>query len=128
SQRLGLLCTAPMATVARHVARGLFPRADQQEHYLAAIVRLPANPRRTYLSGMLALARFDARARLRDVTCPTLVVVPRRDTPVPRSAATLMVQAIPSARLAVIPDSGHATPYDQPEMFNRVVLGFLNRY
>jgi len=53
SQRLALLCTAPMPTVARHVARGLFPRPDQREQYLAAVARLGSNPRWTYLAGSL---------------------------------------------------------------------------
>ena len=127
SQRLALLCTAPMPTVARHVARGLFPRPDQREQYLAAVARLGSNPRWTYLAGMLALARFDVRARLADVRCPTLVVVADRDRTVPRSAGALLEREIPSARLEVIPDSRHATPYDQPEVFNRIVLDFLSR-
>jgi pimeloyl-ACP methyl ester carboxylesterase len=33
--------------------------------------------------------------------------------------------AIPGARVEVVPASGHATPYDQPETFNRLLLEFL---
>lgn len=124
-QRLGLLCVAPMPVVAAHVARGLFPKPEQREAYLAAVASLGANPRGTYLASIRALLGFDARGRLGQVACPTLVVTGDRDRTVPRAAAELLARAIPGARAVVVPDSGHATPYDQPEAFNRAVLDFL---
>src|SRR5262249_22775631 len=45
--RLALLACAPMPVVAAHVARGLFPRPDQRELYLAAVASLAANSRHT---------------------------------------------------------------------------------
>lgn len=124
-QRLALLAVAPMPVVAAHVARGLFPKPEQRVAYDAAVASLAANPRRTYLATLGALARFDARAALAEVRCPALIVVGDRDDRVPRAAADALRQAIPRARLVVIPDSGHATPYDQPAAFNRAVLSFL---
>jgi 3-oxoadipate enol-lactonase len=126
AQRLGLVCVAPMTTVASHVAATLFPRPDQRPAYLAAVRSLSATPRRTYLGSMLALAGFDARSRLAAVRCPTLVVIGDRDRTVPRAAAEALCRGIPHARLLVVPDSGHATPYDQPDVFNRAVLEFLS--
>ena len=125
ARRVTLLCTAPMSVVAAHVARGLFPRPDQRDQYLAAVSRLAANPRRTYLAAMLALARFDVSARLGEIRTPTLVVVGDRDRTIPPSAGDLLHRSISGAQLVVIPDSGHATPYDQPRLFNEVVLDFL---
>ena len=126
ARRVALLCTAPMSVVAAHVARGLFPRPDQRDQYLAAVARLAANPRRTYLAAMLALARCDVTARLGEIRAPTLVVVGDRDRTIPHSAGDLLFRTIPGAQLVVIPDSGHATPYDQPKLFNEVVLDFLD--
>ncbi len=123
--RLGLLCVAPMPVVAAHVARGLFPRPEQAAAYAAAVASLGRNPRRTYLASILALARFDARKQLAEVRCPTLVVAGDRDRTIPAAAAELLRRSIPGARLAIVPDSGHATPYDQPALFNRAVLSFL---
>jgi pimeloyl-ACP methyl ester carboxylesterase len=34
---------------------------------------------------------------------------------------------IPGAQLVVIPDSGHATPLDAVEEFNRTLLEFLSK-
>jgi pimeloyl-ACP methyl ester carboxylesterase len=41
---------------------------------------------------------------------------------VPLAAKEELARGIPGARLVVVADSGHATPADQPEAFNRVVL------
>ncbi len=125
AERLALLCVAPMPVVAAHVARGLFPKPEQAVEYAAAVTRLQRNPRRTYLASIMALARFDARRHLGNVRCPTLVVAGDRDRTVPASAADLLRRSITGARLVIVPDSGHATPYDQPDLFNRTVLSFL---
>jgi len=36
-----------------------------------------------------------------------------------------LAQGIAGARFSLIADSGHATPYDRPEEFNKQVLEFL---
>ena len=124
--RLGLLACAPMRVVAAHVARGLFPRPDQRELYLAAVASLAANPRRTYLASLRGLASFDVRQRLGDVRCPTLVVAGDRDATVPLASKRLLQQSIPGAELIVVEDSGHLTPCDQPDGFNALLLSFLD--
>ena len=124
-KRFGLMCAAPMTVAVSGVARGLFPRPDQRDAYLAAVRSLSATPRRTYLNLMLALAAFDVRPRLAAIRCPTLVVAGDRDRTVPRAAAEALARDIPNARLVVIPDSGHATPYDQSDAFSRTVLEFV---
>jgi len=43
------------------------------------------------------------------------------------AAAEYMAAKIPGAVHAVIPDAGHACNFDQPELFNRQVLAFLQR-
>jgi hypothetical protein len=39
-----------------------------------------------------------------------------------------MKQSIPSAALAVIPNSGHAINIEEPEEYNRIVGNFLSRW
>jgi len=76
---------------------------------------------------MAGLARFDARARLPGIACPTLVLVGGRDRTVPRSAAAMLCRGIAGAELIVVDDGGHAVPYDHPDVFNRTVLDFIAR-
>jgi 3-oxoadipate enol-lactonase len=54
-----------------------------------------------------------------------LVVAGDADRTVPPASRDLLCRRIPGARLLVVPDSGHATPYDQPHVFNRLVLEFM---
>jgi len=126
--RLSLLACAPMSVVAAHVARGLFPRADQRERYLAAVASLASNPRGRYFASMRAVARFDVRSRLGQVPCPTLVVAGDRDATVPLAAKDQLSRTIPGATLLVVPDSGHATPADQAERFNAALLAFVESH
>jgi pimeloyl-ACP methyl ester carboxylesterase len=123
--RLGLLACAPMRVVAAHVARGLFPRPDQRELYLAAVASLAANSRRTYAACLRELATFDVRERLGEVRCPTLVIAGERDATVPLAAKRRLQRAIPRAELRLVADSGHVTPCDQPEAFNALLLDFV---
>ena len=51
-----------------------------------------------------------------------------RDTMVPLAPKLRLAAAIPGARIVVVPASGHATPYDQPATFNRVLLEFLAQH
>jgi pimeloyl-ACP methyl ester carboxylesterase len=64
-------------------------------------------------------------SKLSRITCPTLIVSADHDyTPV--ALKRLYVGMIRGARLVVIEDSRHATPLDQPEIFNRTLLEFLD--
>jgi pimeloyl-ACP methyl ester carboxylesterase len=61
---------------------------------------------------------------LRDVACPTLVVVGEQDVAfldLSRAAA----EAIPGARLAVIPGGGHSPQFEAPGAWIAAVDGFL---
>jgi pimeloyl-ACP methyl ester carboxylesterase len=123
--RLALLAAAPMRAVGAHVARGLFPWPEQRPLYEAAVRSLAATPRGVYVAALGAVARFDARGQVAAIRRPTLVVAGDRDTTVPLAPKLALAAAIPGARVVVVPNSGHATPHDQPDAFNRVLLEFL---
>jgi 3-oxoadipate enol-lactonase len=59
------------------------------------------------------------------VAVPTLVVVGSDDRLTPPAMAKSIADAIPGARLAVIPAAGHLSNIEQPKVFNEIVLGFL---
>ena len=63
---------------------------------------------------------------LPSITVPTLVLVGARDRPF-LGAAEYMSAKIPGATLSLIPDAGHASNIDQPELFNAQVLAFLEQ-
>jgi len=123
--RLVLLATAPMTTVAALVARGLFPKPEQANLYRAAVASLSRTSRRVYLESLAALAAFDARDDLSRISCPTIVIAGDGDRTIGLSAKQALARGIPGARFELVSDSGHATHYDQAEVFNRLALEFL---
>jgi 3-oxoadipate enol-lactonase len=126
--RLALLHTVPMSRLAAHVADRLFPWPEQQPLHAAAAASIAATSREAYAAATRALARFDARGQVAALRRPALVVTGDRDPIVPLAAKLRLGAAIPGARVAVVPASGHATPHDQPEAFNRLLLEFLAKY
>ena len=62
---------------------------------------------------------------LKDISVPTLVIVGAKDKPF-LGAADYMARKISNSKKVVIPDAGHASNLDQPELFNRAVEKFLN--
>ena len=124
-KRAWLFAFAPMPALAAFIARGLFPKPEQRPYYDEAVARLSKNTKGPYLAAMRAIAGFDVRRGLAAVRCPVLVVAGDRDQTVPLAAGQALHRAIPGARFALLADSGHASPYDQTEKFNEVVLGFL---
>jgi pimeloyl-ACP methyl ester carboxylesterase len=73
------------------------------------------------------MTRPDSRPLLRDVRCPTLVVVGEQDAITPPAMSEEMQRLIPGADLAVIPDAGHMSNMEQPAAFNVVLGRFLER-
>jgi pimeloyl-ACP methyl ester carboxylesterase len=63
--------------------------------------------------------------RLEDIRAPTLVIYGDRDAAATRTAGDLLADRIPGARKHVMPGD-HLPSLRHPEVFNRVVLAFLD--
>jgi len=61
---------------------------------------------------------------MKRITVPTLIITGDEDWPC-LLPGILMKQTIPSAALAVIPNSGHAINLEEPDEYNRIVGDFL---
>lgn len=70
---------------------------------------------------------LSVRERLGEIAAPTCVMVGERDILKGRGYAEEIARRIPRAEFHLIPDAGHATCWEQPEVFNSIVLGFLSR-
>ncbi len=123
--RLSVLRFVGLPAQAQIVAARLFPKPGQESLRALAAERIAANDPATYRRVLSAIRSFDATGCLSRITCPTLVVAGDRDTTVPLRAKRLLAAHIPDARFELVADSGHATPIDQPEAFNRLVLEFV---
>lgn len=66
-------------------------------------------------------------ARLREVACPTLLLVGREDPIVPVDILQEVQALIPHSELTVVENAAHSAYFEQPEVFNERVLDFLKR-
>lgn len=110
--------------LAKKVAAMNFPRPDQAELRQRLEATIAGNDEVAYRASMKALVGWSVEERIGHIRCPVLVVTGDNDyTPV--AAKQAYAAKIPSARVAVVADSRHVTPVDQPEKFNRLMLDFL---
>ena len=75
--------------------------------------------------GMLTQRDAGVMNSLASVAVPSLVVVGANDTPF-LAASDYMAAKSPGAKKVVIPHAGHAANIDQPQAFNRALVGFLD--
>ena len=69
--------------------------------------------------------RADSLDLLPQIQVPTLVIVGEEDGITPLTAAQTMAQNIRGAKLVVIPQAGHLSNIEQPEIFNGAVRDFV---
>jgi len=78
-----------------------------------------------FLELLLSFSRLDVTASLHKITAPTLVIVGEEDILKPRKYAEIIAGEILNAEFAIVPYAGHAVCWDQAEVFNTLILGFL---
>jgi pimeloyl-ACP methyl ester carboxylesterase len=72
----------------------------------------------------LSSAEMDTRKLLSRIAVPTLVLWGDDDRRSPLHVAKQFAAAIPNAELAIIPNAGHLSNMEQPEVFNAHVRRF----
>ncbi|MDX6383537.1 MAG: hypothetical protein QOK48_1110 [Blastocatellia bacterium] len=106
----------------------LAPRTIAEKPDVADRVRemiLAANPQRAAAAQLGMAARRDYSQDLRSLEVPALIIVGRQDPIRPVADAEFMHRGIRNSHLEIIEDAAHLTNMEQPEIFNRAVLSFL---
>ncbi len=91
---------------------------------VAAFGRIPPDGLRAAVN---CLPSHDVRARLAEITAPTLVIAGELDTETPVSYSQALANGIPNAELVVMKGVGHLAASEAPARFNQLVEGFLDR-
>ena len=71
------------------------------------------------------IARVDSRPFLSAIDCPTLVLVGADDVITPPEVAQEMADAIPNAKLNVVPETGHLATLEAPVHVNAALAKWL---
>lgn len=78
------------------------------------------------IGALLGMAeRPDASADLRKISRPTLVVTGAEDRVIDPAESEILAEAIPGARLRIIPGAGHLVAWEEPEAFNRELADWI---
>ena len=64
-------------------------------------------------------------AKLEGMKVPTLLITGDADLITPPSIMRMVAQHIHGSEISIVAESGHSTYWEQPDAFNRAVLGFL---
>ena len=86
---------------------------------------IAATPAAGYIGCAGAIRALDITAQIGAIAAPTLVVVGADDPGTPPAMSEVIAAAIPGARLEIIASASHLCCIEQPEIFNRLVIDFL---
>ncbi len=71
-------------------------------------------------------ARPDSIPTLKTIDAPALVMVGDEDVVTPRADAELIQRGIARGQLEIVPNAGHYSPFEQPELMARALRRFLD--
>src|SRR6185436_17308592 len=67
-------------------------------------------------------------AKVETLKMPTLLVTGDADLYTPPSVLRMFAQRIPHAEVAIIPETGHSSYWENPAVFNAAILAFLQKH
>ncbi|MFF8835628.1 alpha/beta fold hydrolase [Streptomyces sp. NPDC015130] len=82
----------------------------------------------TMVAQLALMAEADETDLLPQITVPTLLLWGERDARSPLTVAHAFQDAIPHAKLVVIPEVGHVSNLEDPEAFNAAVRAFCREH
>jgi 3-oxoadipate enol-lactonase len=80
-----------------------------------------------YIACCNAIRDLDFAGELHRIKAPTLVIAGEKDVGTPVAMSKAIADAIPGAKLAVIPGAAHLSAVEDPAAFNRLVVDFLSK-
>ena len=123
-----------LSVVVGEVLKSLFgPRFREDPLNKREIARwrrrlLALDPEAAVRFGEGIFARSGVSDQLSEITVPSLVVVGEDDVATPPMRARRIVQNIPGAELVVVPEAGHVSTLEQPELVSEALETFFERH
>lgn len=91
-----------------------------------AIAMMRATPAPGFIGCCHAIPKINLTAQLKEIRCPSIVIVGKDDAATPIAMADEIHRAMPGSSLVIIPDAAHLSNMEQPEAFNQALAGFLD--
>ncbi len=67
-------------------------------------------------------------AKLRQMRVPALLIGGDADLWAPPSVVRMFAANIPGSDMVIVPEAGHSAYWEQPDIFNKAVLGFIGKH
>jgi len=93
---------------------------------VAAMIR--ATPVPGYVGCCYAIPKINVTQRLKEISCPAMIIVGEQDAGTPVAMAREIHTAMPGSELVIIPSAAHLSNLEQPEAFNKAISGFLEKH
>jgi pimeloyl-ACP methyl ester carboxylesterase len=107
---------------------GLFA-GDPPAEFVPLLEEMAADVRpESMRTALLVMAEADQHDLLPHIAVPTLLIWGELDARSPLTVASQFEEAIPDAKLVVIPGAGHVSNLEQPELFNDAVREFCRAH
>ena len=87
--------------------------------------QIAATPVAGYAGCCNALPKINLTHRLKEISCPILVIVGEQDMGTPVAMAKEIHENAPGSRLVVLSPAAHISNLEQPEAFNKALAEFL---
>ena len=120
-----------MAPLVQPTLERWFTEAFRQSHPqpVAGIAKLIAStPVAGYVGCCHAIPKINLTDRLGAISCPVQIIVGEQDVGTPVAMSRAIQEAIPGSELVIIPSASHLSNLEQPELFNKALLGFLSKH
>jgi 3-oxoadipate enol-lactonase len=103
------------------------PFRERQKDKVAKVAsQIEKTPVAGYVGCCHAIPKIDLTARLKEITCPALVICGAEDPATPPAMAREIQENLPGAKLVLIPQAAHLANIEQPEAFSRALADFLS--
>jgi 3-oxoadipate enol-lactonase len=93
------------------------------------VARVGASIRATPVAGFVgcchAIPKINLTHRLKEIKCPTLVIVGEQDPGTPVAMAREIHEAMPGSQLVIIPSAAHLSNIEQADAFTAALTKFL---
>ncbi|MGD9945843.1 MAG: alpha/beta fold hydrolase [Burkholderiaceae bacterium] len=116
-----------LADAAMPVIRSMFAPGSKGPLVDRVIEVAAATPLQTFRAAITAIVNYDGDAALSQVAVPTLLIAGEHDKVGRPDGMRETAKAIRGAEFVCVPDSAHYAWAEQPELFNRHLLSFIER-
>ena len=113
-------------TLKRWFTEPFLARRNSVVERVASLIR--STPAQGYVGCCYAIPKINLTERLKEVKCPTLVMVGEQDAGTPVALSREIHAALPGSELVIIPSASHLSNLEQPAAFNRALANFLNKH